>query len=92
MINPRLYTLDISADNLMEFTKLGRILVPLNFTHGNIYENEHALPQLPMPSLEAISKLASADADGRKELVVDLVRRRNYVLHSLAQAMDAVEM
>jgi hypothetical protein len=88
---------DEQADNetVSDFNQtlweLGRILVPLNFTHGNIYENEHALPQSPMPSLEAISKLAiAADEDGRKELVVDLVRRRNYVLHSLAQALDVV--
>lgn len=69
---------------------VGRILVPLNFTCGNAFENDPAVAQPPMPALSSIGKLAKGGEDVRKEVQVDLVRRRNYVQHSLSRALEVL--
>ncbi len=78
---------EVAAFNRVAW-RIGRILVPLNFTCGNRFENDPAVAQPPMPSLASIGKLANADEDTRKAVRVDLVRRRNYVQHSLKMTLD----
>lgn len=70
--------------------ELGRLLVPLNYTCGNAFENDPAVAQPPMPSLSSIGRLAKGDGDARKEVQVDLIRRRNYVQNSLSKALGVL--
>ena len=71
--------------------KLGRILVPLNYTRGNLYENDPAVPQAPIPALAGIKELATADKHKRNLLLTELVRRRNYVAYELGQAIELLK-
>ncbi|MFZ5631667.1 MAG: M28 family peptidase [Bacillota bacterium] len=70
--------------------KLGRALVPLNYTRGNPFENDLALTQPAIPVLEPITALARATGDERMYILTSLVRRRNYVIHALGHAVAAV--
>lgn len=73
--------------------QLGRILVPLGFTRGNIYGTEPAMPVDPMPSLAPIRALAAPNTDHREKMAVklSLVRAVNYVNHSLLQAIRLLQ-
>ena len=68
--------------------ELGRILIPLNMTTGNIYKNDSCAYLPPVPSLCLIDEMVSAIAgsDLEKEILVELVQKRNYVRHSLIRA------
>ena len=68
--------------------ELGRILIPLNMTTGNIYKNDSCAYLPPIPSLCLIDELAGtiARSDLEKEILVELVQKRNYVRHSLTHA------
>lgn len=70
--------------------EIGRILVPLNYTCGNAFENDPAVAQPPMPALSSIGKLAKGGGDICKEVQVDLVRRRNYIQHSLSKVLGVL--
>lgn len=87
--------LDADSSEIEKFNdvllKIGRILVPLNYTQGKIFENDPAIPQLPVPSLAGIKELASADTHKRNLLLTELVRRRNYVAYALDQAIEIVK-
>lgn len=70
--------------------KLARILVPLDFTSGNIYTNEPAKAIDAMPSLSLIRQLVSPDTDDNKKMSIKVALRRhvNYVNDSLNQAQE----
>jgi hypothetical protein len=67
-------------------------LVPLNFTTGNIYENDPAGSLPPIPSLELISRLAEVEenSDEAMEIKVELRHKRNFVNDSLNKATELI--
>lgn len=72
---------------------LGRILVPLDFTSGDIYGNDPASSIDPMPSLSAIKALTVPETKEHEKmsLRVELVRHTNYVNDSLNRAIKLLE-
>lgn len=70
--------------------KLARILVPLDFTRGDIYTNEPAQAIDAMPSLSAIKALVSLETepDMKMSIKVELRRKVNYVNDSLNRASE----
>lgn len=69
--------------------RLGRILVPLGFTRGNIYGTEPAMAIDPMPSLSPIRALTAQGTEQWEKMAIrlTLVRAVNYINHSLLQAI-----
>ncbi|WP_251553282.1 M28 family peptidase [Neobacillus muris] len=67
---------------------LGRILIPLNYTTGNKYEQDLALNYQPIPSLEPIQDLLKTEpgSDEEQHLLILLKRRLNYVSNTLRKA------
>ena len=72
--------------------KIGRILVTINYTQGNDYQNDPAVAQPPMPALADINLLATANERERKEIMLELVRGRNYIMHSLKEVLDTINL
>jgi len=70
--------------------KLGRLLVPLNFTTGNIYKNDPALSYPKIPALALIDELILTEEDSVQayEITLTLQRGKNFVLHYLYQAVQ----
>jgi hypothetical protein len=69
-----------------------RALVPVDYTSGDRFRHDPALPQLPWPVLDPIRALATADgADAIRFATVDAVRARNRMLYALQQAQRALE-
>ena len=69
-----------------------RALVPLDYTTGDRFRHDPALPQAPWPVLDPIRALASA-ASGEGQVrfaTVDAVRARNRMAHALRQAVTAL--
>lgn len=73
--------------------RLGRILVPLNYTTGNIYENDPGIPLPPIPSLQKIDDLTKTPvgSDEEKEILVALVHKRNFITHSFIRALRLIQ-
>lgn len=73
--------------------RLGRILVPLDFTRGNPYGTEPAMPVDPMPSLSPIRALTAEGTQLREKMAIrlSLVRAVNYINHSLLQAIRLIQ-
>jgi hypothetical protein len=67
-----------------------RALVPLDYTTGDRFSHDPALPQAPWPVLDPIRALARADAVMVPFSRVDAIRARNRVLHALDQAGRAL--
>lgn len=70
--------------------KLARILVPLNFTRGDIYTNEPAMSIEAIPSLELIRELVKPGIkqEIKLSMKVELRRKANYVADSLNRASE----
>jgi len=83
---------DIDSFNTV-IMKLGRILVPLNYTTGNIYMNDSGIPLPPMPSFKLIEMMANSNegSSEEKEITVALIQKRNYVVHSLNIAIELIK-
>ncbi|WP_047151766.1 M28 family peptidase [Aneurinibacillus tyrosinisolvens] len=66
---------------------LSRILIPLNYIRGSIYEHDLALKQAPIPALAEIDQLAEVEvgSDAFYQYKTLLVRRVNRVNHALLQ-------
>ena len=62
-------------------------LVRLNYTQSDPYGYDPALSEPPVPLLSPIDELVSSDAgsDAEYEILTLLVRRRNRILHELAE-------
>lgn len=73
--------------------KLARILVPLDFTGGDIYSNEPAGSIDALPSLSAIKDLVKPETTpGMKQSIkVELRRKVNYVNDSLNRAIELLK-
>jgi hypothetical protein len=68
--------------------RLSRILVPLDYTDGDRFVHDPALPQPPWPVLTPLRSLAVAPSgsDAARFAGVSAVRARNRLLRSLAEA------
>jgi len=71
---------------------LGRALVPLNYSTGNRYNHDLALPYPPIPALQLIDELVGLEhgSDAENHLLVALQRNLNYVCDTLRQATQLV--
>ena len=70
---------------------VSRALVPMDYTTGDRFRHDPALPQPPWPALQPIRDLAAADADAARFAAVDAVRARNHMLFALRQASRALD-
>jgi len=70
--------------------RASRALVPLDYTSGDRFAHDPALPQTPWPVLDPIRALARASPADRPFAAVDAVRARNRVLHALQEAVQAL--
>jgi hypothetical protein len=68
------------------------VMVRLNYTRSDPFDHDPALSQAPVPSLAPVDRLLAADpgSDEENEIITLLVRRRNRVLHELAEARRAL--
>jgi N-acetylated-alpha-linked acidic dipeptidase len=73
--------------------RLSRILVPLDYTSGDRFEHDPALPSGPVPGLRDLARLATLQpgSDGFLFLNSRLARARNRVMNSLALAIAELE-
>ncbi len=62
-------------------------LVRLNYARSDPFDHDPAVPQPPVPLLAPIDRLLLTDrgSDEEREITTVLVRRRNHVMHELAQ-------
>ncbi len=63
-----------------------RVLVPMDYTTGDRFRHDPALPQPPWPVLQPIRALAEAGAEAAPFAAVDALRARNRMRHALRQA------
>lgn len=65
-----------------------RLLVPLNYTSGERFHHDPALPHVPWPSLAGLRELAALPADSPDVLfyAVHARQTRNRVVHALREA------
>jgi hypothetical protein len=68
-----------------------RALVPADYTNGDRFSHDPALPQPPWPVLQPIRALAAAGGDGVGFARVDALRARNRMQHALREALRAFE-
>jgi hypothetical protein len=72
---------------------VSRALVPVDYTSGDRFRHDPALPQAPWPALDPVRALAAADGtDAIRFASVDAVRARNRVLHALREAHRALDI
>ena len=69
-----------------------RALVPVDYTSGDRFRHDPALPQAAWPVLDPVRALAAATgADAIRFATVEAVRARNRMLHALQQAHRALD-
>ena len=73
--------------------RISRALVPLDYTEGDRFSHDAALPQPAWPSLRKLRELASAKpgSDEGRFLTVAARRARNRIVHALREALDAAD-
>jgi hypothetical protein len=72
---------------------VSRALVPVDYTTGDRFRHDPALPQAPWPALDPVRALAAAEGtDAVRFATVDAVRARNRVLHALREARRALDI
>ncbi len=71
--------------------QLSRAMVPPDYTAGDRFSHDPALPQAPWPVLDPIRALAGAGPDQARFAAVDATRARNRMLHALRQAGRALD-
>lgn len=81
---------EFTAEENNKKLKLGRILVPLLNTTGNIYRNDNAENYPEIPSLMLIDQLKNVEPDSmdRMEYLTELMQKKNYVAYSLNSALE----
>ncbi len=64
------------------------VMVRLNYTRSDPFDHDPALSQPSVPLLEPVDRLVAADpgSDEENEVLTQLVRRKNRVLHELSEA------
>ncbi len=67
-------------------------LVRLNYARSDPFDHDPAVPQPPVPLLAPIDRLVLTDrgSDEEREITTVLVRRRNRVMHELAQVGESL--
>jgi hypothetical protein len=72
--------------------RMSRALVPVDYTSGDRFAHDPALPQPDWSTLQPLRKLAAADpgSDAAKFLTVDAIRACNRVAHALRLANQVV--
>ncbi len=70
--------------------QVSRALVPMDYTTGDRFSHDPALPQSPWPVLDPIRALADVPEERRRFALVDAIRARNRMLHALRQASRAL--
>ena len=80
---------DTARFNVLQMA-LGRILIPLNYTTGNLYENDDGIPRPPMPALQMIDELVKTPvgSDRSFEILTELAHKKNFVQHSFFRALE----
>ena len=78
------------ADTDAKRMALSRALVPVDYTTGDRFRHDPALPQSPWPVLDPIRTLAAAVPNDIPFAHVDAIRARNRILHALQQALEVV--
>ncbi len=68
-----------------------RALVPVDYTSGDRFRHDPALPQPPWPVLQPIRLLADAAPDDIPFAAVDALRARNRMQHALREAARALQ-
>lgn len=74
--------------------RLGRALVPLNYSVGDRFEHDPALPLAPLPKLARAREVAAmeeSDPERVPFLLCELQRQANKVAHLVAQARRAAD-
>jgi hypothetical protein len=71
----------------------GRALVPADYTTGDRFGHDPALPQQPYPALDALRRLAKAPAGSDEAKFIEMAARRafNRVASALDEANTAIE-
>jgi len=72
--------------------RLGRALIPVNYTRSGPFDQDLAIPTKPLPGLQSASALAAmrADSDEYQFLRTRLTRERNRVVAGILEAARAV--
>lgn len=72
--------------------RASRALVPLNYTSGERFRHDPAMPQPPWPSLQPLRDLADADpgSDERRFREVEARAARNRALHAIGLATETL--
>jgi hypothetical protein len=65
-------------------------LVRLNYAQSDPFDHDQAVGQPPVPLLTPVDKLLLTDreSDEEREIATLLVRRRNRIMHELAQVAE----
>ena len=73
--------------------KVSRNLIPLNYTSGEPFDHDLAVPMPPLPALAAFARLSQLNPqeDDFKFLETELIRKQNRVCHLLQQASEAIQ-
>jgi hypothetical protein len=73
--------------------RISRALVPLDYTEGDRFVHDPALPQPPWPVLQKLRDLARAEpnSDAARFLAVAARRARNRLRHALTEAEGALD-
>lgn len=85
---------NIKAEEALKYDrlliKLARLLVPVDYTSGNRFDHDPALPQSAFPSLQAIRRLkgVTPDTDAWHFLATSAMRAQNRVLVALRDATE----
>jgi hypothetical protein len=72
--------------------RLSRALVPIDYSHGDRFTHDPALPNPPWPTLQPVRALAAtpAGSDAEKFATVAAMRARNRVMFALREAKAAL--
>jgi hypothetical protein len=72
--------------------RVSRALVPINYTAGDRFVHDPALPNVPWPSLQGLRELAGLEPGSPETpfYVTHARQTRNRVSHALQQALDAL--
>lgn len=73
--------------------RLGRVLIPVNYTRTGPFDQDLAIPTKPLPGLQSAANLPTMppDSDGYQFLRTRLTRERNRVVAGIVEAARAVE-
>jgi len=75
------------------FRKLGRLLVPINYSTVGPFDQSPVLPLPPIPVLQSVDELARLEPASHEFHLLEthLVRQRNKVCHALDRACQTIE-